>query len=291
MSSSCRGKLPLWLAFNSRSVVFALSPIDRAIGLYPKVSQLSRNNVDSGRHSFCLLTSRTLCARRSNFSSFKTRQYFDRSPYIQDILCSQNRLTDLESFSKDFIGRLLLCNLLKRFYYPIFPSEVNFAELPHCRSRNSDYWCFDIFAKEPSTSLNRAKLTFDTRSAYREVKGRRSCRARVLFFLIIIERARLCYLGIASFCSCDSNVRLGRFASRCGAFEREGIVRRADDAISAEASPSLNERRFISLPPQSFLLGLRAVPHNGGDPRRPLSAGLRRKIQYLIFGLGGFRGA
>jgi len=31
MSSSCRGKLPSWLAFNSRSVVFALSPIGRAL--------------------------------------------------------------------------------------------------------------------------------------------------------------------------------------------------------------------------------------------------------------------
>lgn len=84
----------------------------------------------------------------------------------------------------------------------------------------------------------------------------------------------------------------GRFASaRARAFEREGIVRRGNGAISG---PGLSERRaryfiFTSKYParpraESFLTIARG-------PSRALSAGLRRKIQYLIFGLGGFRDA
>lgn len=34
----------------------------------------------------------------------------------------------------------------------------------------------------------------------------------------------------------------------------------------------------------------RVVPHNDDGPRRVLFAGLRCKVQYFIFGLGGFRG-
>lgn len=79
----------------------------------------------------------------------------------------------------------------------------------------------------------------------------RSGRTRILRF--IIEHARLCYRG-APLLSRLQRVRLGRFASRCGAFEREGIVRRADDAISAKPVSMTNDARFYLTSTSKFSL-------------------------------------
>lgn len=56
MSSSCRGKLPSCLAFNSRSGMFGSKPHQTKLEFYPKVSQLHRSNNDSAVDTVRLLT-------------------------------------------------------------------------------------------------------------------------------------------------------------------------------------------------------------------------------------------
>ena len=84
--------------------------------------------------------------------------------------------------------------------------------------------------EEPSTSQLREIDVYDSihDSTYRKIKESDCAR---MFRFIIIKYMRLCYLGtpfalaILTFGSTDLHLV-------CGAFEREGIVRRADDAIS-----------------------------------------------------------
>lgn len=92
-------------------------------------------------------------------------------------------------------------------------------------------------------------------------------------------------LAILTFGSTDLHLVVARSSAK-------EIVRRADDAISAEPTSKRATRVLFHFHLKVFSpTGLESFLTIAVGPRRALSAGLRCKIQYLIFGLGGFRGA
>lgn len=189
MSSSCRGKLPSWLAFNSRSVAVVLSPIGR-VRLYPKASQLSRGSVDSGRHSFLPIDLRNS----------------PREDLILVHLALVHILIDHHTYHFTFAESFGVPESFRKFYWT-FPLMFNlfvyrkillFHFSPSRKiSQNFSHLAIQLLLA--LWELNLRSVAQEWLSIYdsasREDKRKKWSHANRILRFIIIERARLCYSG------------------------------------------------------------------------------------------------